>query len=126
MSVHRDLSRAAPTSARTPGHDGGHPPNPGHDGGTPQTPGARRLSRRAQAALPLSAVAEGMVVRRLRVRPADVVFVKGVIEASEGLAGVFAEQGGDLLLAGSPEREGELVELLADLTAELSTSGGGP
>jgi len=61
-----------------------------------------------------------MVVRRLQVRPADVVFVKGVIEASEGLAGVFAEQGGDLLLAGSPEREGELVELLSDLEAELS------
>jgi hypothetical protein len=61
-----------------------------------------------------------MVVRRLQVRPADVVFVKGVIEASEGLAGVFAEQGGDLLLAAAPEREGELVELIADLEAELS------
>ena len=60
-----------------------------------------------------------MLVRRLQVRPADVVFVKGVIEASEGLAGVVAEQGGDLLLAAPRERESELAELLADLEAEL-------
>jgi hypothetical protein len=108
MSVLRDLPRAAPTPAMGPGAA----PAP--------HPGARRLSRRAQAALPLSVVAEGMRVHRLQVRPADVVFVKGVIEASEGVAGVFAEQGGDLLLAGPPEREGELVELVADLVAELA------
>jgi hypothetical protein len=60
-----------------------------------------------------------MQVRWLRVPPADVVFVKGVVEASDGLAGVFAERGGDLLLAAPPGREGELLELLADLEAEL-------
>ena len=81
----------------------------------------RPPSRKSQAALPLASVGAGMFVRRLRVPPADVVFVKGVVEASDGLAGVFAERGGDLLLAAPHEREGELLELLADLEAELAT-----
>ena len=85
-----------------------------------EAPSIRTLSRRRQAALPLASVSAGMLVRRLRVPPADVVFVKGVVEASDGLAGVFAERGGDLLLAAPHEREGELLELLADLEAELA------
>jgi Domain of unknown function (DUF4911) len=80
----------------------------------------RPPSRRALAALPLEVVGAGMLVRRLRVQPRDVVFVKGLVEASDGLAGVFAEQGGELLLAAPPEREAELAELLADLQEELS------
>jgi hypothetical protein len=83
---------------------------------------ARAPSRRAQAALPLEVVGAGMLVRRLRVRPSDVVFVKGLVEASDGLAGVFAEQGGDLMFAAPREREVELAELLADLTEELGVS----
>jgi hypothetical protein len=79
----------------------------------------RAPSRRARAALPLAAVAEGLTARRVSVRPSDVVFVKGLVEASEGLAGVFAEVGGELLLAVPREREAELEELLADLEAEL-------
>jgi hypothetical protein len=78
-----------------------------------------RPSRRAQAALPLDVVGRGMLVRWIRVRPSDVVFVKGLVEASEGLAGVFAEQGGDLMLAAPRDREAELGELYADLVAEL-------
>jgi hypothetical protein len=78
-----------------------------------------RPSARARAALPLDVVSEGMTARWVRVRPCDVVFVKGLVEASEGLAGVFAETGGDLLLAAPREREAELQELLADLLAEL-------
>ncbi|HKQ68677.1 MAG TPA: hypothetical protein VJT73_05025, partial [Polyangiaceae bacterium] len=35
-----------------------------------------------------------LVFRRMRVSTREVVFVKGVIEASEGLAAVFAEHGG--------------------------------
>jgi hypothetical protein len=86
----------------------------------PQTPGqGAALSRRAQAALPLATVAAGMLVRRMIVRPDDVVFVKGVVEASDGLAAMFAEHGGELLLATPHEREAELAELLADLEAEL-------
>jgi hypothetical protein len=60
-----------------------------------------------------------MLVRRVSVRSPDAVFVKGLVEASEGLAGVFAERGGELLLAAPREREAELIELLADLEAEL-------
>ena len=41
-------------------------------------------------------VGEGMAVRRVVLCARDVVFFKGVVEASEGLAAVFAERGGDL------------------------------
>jgi hypothetical protein len=60
-----------------------------------------------------------MATRLLSVRPADVVFVKGIIEASEGLALVFAERGGELTIAAPFEREADLVELVSDLAAEL-------
>lgn len=90
---------------------------PIHGSGSLRLP--RTMSRRAQAALPLATVGAGMLVRRMRVRPPDVVFVKGIVEASDGLAAVFAERGGELLLAAPPEREAELRELLTDLAAEL-------
>jgi hypothetical protein len=64
-------------------------------------------------------VGEGMVVRRVLMRARDVVFFKGVVEASEGLAAVYAEGGGDLFVAASAERAGELDALLDDLCAEL-------
>lgn len=84
-----------------------------------------RPSRRAQAALPLATVSAGMVVREVSVQASSVVFVKGVVEASDGLAAVFAERGGDLWLATPPGREAELDELLADLEAELGACVGG-
>jgi len=64
-------------------------------------------------------VGEGMVVRRVLVRSRDVVFFKGVVEASEGLAAVYAEAGGDLFVAASVGREVELDALLDDLCAEV-------
>jgi hypothetical protein len=64
-------------------------------------------------------VGEGMVARRVVVRARDVVFFKGVVEASEGLAAVFAERGGDLTVAAPAERAAELDALLDDLCAEL-------
>lgn len=64
-------------------------------------------------------VGEGMVTRRILVRSADVVFVKGIVEAHEGLAQVFAEGGGDLLLAAPAGRAAELDELVADLVNEV-------
>jgi hypothetical protein len=60
-----------------------------------------------------------MVVRRVVVRAPDVVFFKGVIEASEGLAAVFAESGGDLTVAAPAGRSLELDALLDDLCREL-------
>jgi hypothetical protein len=52
-------------------------------------------------------------------RARDVVFFKGVIEASEGLAAVFAERGGDLSVATPAGREAELDAVLTDLCEEL-------
>jgi hypothetical protein len=69
--------------------------------------------------LPERTPSEGLVVRRVVMRARDVVFFKGVIEASEGLAAVFAEAGGDLRVAAPAERARELEALLDDLCAEL-------
>jgi hypothetical protein len=49
----------------------------------------------------------------------DVVFFKGVIEASEGLAAVFAEHGGDVLVAAPNGRTAELDGVLADLCTQI-------
>ena len=59
-----------------------------------------------------------LVVRRVRVSPREVVFLKGVIEASEGVAAVFAESGGDLTIATMPSQKDELDRILQDLQAE--------
>ena len=74
------------------------------------------MARRPVAPL----VGEGMVTRRLIVRAKDVAFLKGVVEAHDGLAQVFAEGGGDLTLAAPACREAELDELVRDLCDELS------
>jgi len=63
--------------------------------------------------------AEGLATRRLVVRAKDVVFVKGVIEAHDGLAHVFSEGGGDLLIVAAEDRAAELDALVADLAREL-------
>jgi hypothetical protein len=62
---------------------------------------------------------EGMVARRLIVRASDVVFVKGIVEAHDGLAAVYAEEGGDLTIAAPAGREAELESLLDGLVAEV-------
>ncbi|MDB4943136.1 MAG: hypothetical protein JWP97_2670 [Labilithrix sp.] len=64
-------------------------------------------------------VGEGMITRRVVVRAKDVAFLKGIVEAHEGLAQVFAEGGGDLTLAAPVGREAELDELVTDLAREL-------
>jgi hypothetical protein len=62
---------------------------------------------------------EGLVVRRVVMRARDVVFFKGIVEASEGLAAVFAEHGGDLIVAAPETRVAELDALLDVLCDEL-------
>jgi hypothetical protein len=79
-------------------------------------------TRRARAALPLGTVGAGMLLREVSVRAPDVVFVKGLIEASDGLASVFAERGGELTLAAPHGRGPELDELLADLRLEIGAA----
>ncbi len=64
-------------------------------------------------------IGEGMVVRKILVRAKDVVFIKGILEASEGLAQLFAEEGGDLTLAAPACREAELEALVCDLVVEV-------
>lgn len=64
-------------------------------------------------------VGEGLVTRRVRVAARDVVFVKGIFEASEGLGALFAERGGDLVIAAPCSREAELDEVLTDLESEI-------
>jgi hypothetical protein len=61
-----------------------------------------------------------MVQRHVVVRAKDVVFIKAVLEAHEGLAQVFAEGGGDLTIAAPAGREAELDELLDALVAEVA------
>jgi hypothetical protein len=75
------------------------------------------MARRSQPVPPC--VADGTVVRRVVLRARDVVFFKGVIEASEGLAGVYAERGGDLTVVAPLDREAELDAVLSELCAEL-------
>lgn len=60
-----------------------------------------------------------LVARRVRIAPTDVVYLKGIIEASEGLAVVFAESGGELVIATMPEQIEALDELLRDLQDEI-------
>jgi hypothetical protein len=65
-----------------------------------------------------------MVARRVVLRAKDVVLLKGILEASDGLAAVFAEGGGDLTIAAHASREVELDEVLASLRDELSFLSG--
>ena len=60
-----------------------------------------------------------MVTRKLVIRAKDVAFLKGVVEAHDGLAQVFAESGGDLTIAAPADRRAELDELVTDLAREL-------
>ena len=62
---------------------------------------------------------EGLVSRRVTVAPRDVVFIKSVFEASEGVGAIFAERGGELIIAAPVSREAELDELLCDLAGEV-------
>jgi Domain of unknown function (DUF4911) len=77
--------------------------------------------RYAAACLAVAKVLDpGLVTRRVRVANRDVVLVKGILDASEGIGALFAERGGQLLIATTPSRVSELDELLRDLVVELS------
>lgn len=65
---------------------------------------------------------DSMVIRRVVVPKRDVVFIRGVLEASDGVGWVFALQGGDLTIAGCASRAGELDQVLADLRGEIGSA----
>jgi hypothetical protein len=75
-------------------------------------------SRPAAAKAPVEMLVSGLITRRVRVPAREVVFVKGVIEASEGVAVVFADHGGDLTIATLPSQKDELDRILHDLASE--------
>jgi Domain of unknown function (DUF4911) len=89
----------------------------GSTSATPCTTSADRV-----APLLLDEVSRGMVVRRMSVAPSEVVFVKGIVEASDGVAAVFAESGGEISIVSPLGREAELAELLHDLSREIAPS----
>ena len=62
---------------------------------------------------------EGMIVRKVVVRAKDVVFLKGVLEATCGLAAVYAVAGGDLSIVSHASRREELDAVLRDLATEV-------
>ncbi len=72
------------------------------------------------AVLPL--LDDSMEVRRVLIPKADVVFVRGVFEASDGIGFVFSVKGGALTIVCSPCRARELDALLADLRAEIGSA----
>jgi hypothetical protein len=69
-------------------------------------------------------VGEGMVTRKVVVRASDVVLLKAIVEAHDGVAHVFGERGGELVLASPSSRERELYELVADLCVEIGAARG--
>lgn len=66
----------------------------------------------------LGVLLDELIVRRVRVPACEVVFLKGIIDASEGVAAVFAETGGDLTIATPPSQRKELDRILQDLREE--------
>ena len=63
---------------------------------------------------------EGLATRSVTVEARDVVFLKRILEAHDGLAQVYAESGGDLVIAFPGDREPEVASLLADLAGEIA------
>jgi hypothetical protein len=86
--------------------------------------GARRprINRQSRRAPPLdpAVASRGLVRHVLEIDPSDVVYVKSLIEASEGIASIFAVSGGTLTIATPSTRAAELEVLLGDVFAELS------
>lgn len=64
-------------------------------------------------------IGDQMIARRVLVHARDVVFLKGIIDAHEGLAQVFAEKGGELTIAAPIAQIGELDALLDGLRHEI-------
>ncbi len=64
-------------------------------------------------------VGPGMCVRRALLEPKDVVFLKGLLEASEGIGQLFAEHGGAVTIATTESQAEALDAMLDEVLAEL-------
>ena len=78
--------------------------------------------KRTKQPLDLIQACAGLLATDLSVAPEDVVFVKGIVEASEGLAVLFASEGGDITLAAPKDRADEFEELLEHLAVEVNAT----
>jgi len=58
-------------------------------------------------------------VRAISVRASELVFVRHLLEASEGIGFLIAEKGGDALLVTPTSRVRELDEFISDLEHEV-------
>ena len=81
--------------------------------------GPARTPKAGPQPLSVAEASVGLVAFDLTVRETDVVFVKSIVEASEGLAVLLAERGGEIRLASPCDRADELAELVDDLVTEL-------
>lgn len=68
---------------------------------------------------PVAPLGPGMVERRVSLPAPEVVFLKGILEAHDGLAQVYAEKGGDLVICTTEQQAKDLDDLLAKLAKEL-------
>ncbi|KYF75069.1 hypothetical protein BE17_34555 [Sorangium cellulosum] len=73
----------------------------------------------ARGPLSIAEASAGMLVQDVVVHPADVVFVKGIVEASDGVALLLGDRGGELTLAAPLGRGDEFAELLLDLERDV-------
>lgn len=77
----------------------------------------------ASAHVPFLAVSlldtDELQVRTVTVRAADLVYLRSLLEASEGLGFFVAKKGGDVLLVSSHSLAPELDRFLADVAREI-------
>ena len=71
---------------------------------------------------PQSPLGPGLVSHRVRVADCDVVWIRAVLEAYDGLALTYGDGTGVLELATTTSRSAELDGLLNDLAQEISLS----
>ncbi len=76
-------------------------------------------TRMSPDATPIAPLGPGMVERRVSLPSREVVFLKGIIEAHDGLAQVYAEKGGELTICTTVEQAAELDALLRSLTKDI-------
>lgn len=80
----------------------------------------RTVSARSDFVLPVEDAAKGMALERVDLDPREVVFFKGIVEASDGLATIFAQSGGSLTVAAPISQAAALAELLGDVESECA------
>ncbi|HEX2732960.1 MAG TPA: DUF4911 domain-containing protein [Polyangiaceae bacterium] len=64
---------------------------------------------------------DDLEARRLLLPKEQIVYVRGILEASDGVAFLLAIRGGDVTIVGSKSRAHELNQILEDLRAELGS-----